>query len=95
MFTAAHVACAVPAGPERSSQILHDPEQVRLGRVERYEHPRWGEVSDIAVMMRMGDAQTAPGRPAPEIGQHTREVLVEFGYDDHEIDSLYEQGAVR
>ena len=46
-------------------------------------------------MMRMGDAQTTPGRPAPEIGQHTREVLDEFGYKASEIDSLYEEGAVR
>ena len=95
VLTAAHVACAVPAGPERSSQILDDPEQVRLGRVECYEHPRWGHVSDIAVMVRMGAAQTAPGRPAPEIGQHTREVLTELGYEPGEIDSLYDQGAVR
>ena len=40
--SAAQVACAVPAGPEWPSQFLADPEQVRLGRVERYEHPRWG-----------------------------------------------------
>ena len=90
---AAAVACAVPAGPERPSQFLADPEQVRLGRVERYEHPRWGEVSDIAVMMRMGDAQTVPGRPAPEIGQHTREVLGEFGYKASEIDALVRPGS--
>ena len=77
-LAAARVACAVPAGPEWPSQFLADPEQVRLGRVERYEHPRWGQVSDIAVMVRMGDAQTVPGRPAPEIGQHTREVLDEL-----------------
>jgi crotonobetainyl-CoA:carnitine CoA-transferase CaiB-like acyl-CoA transferase len=43
----------------------------------------------------MGDAQTAPGRPAPEIGQHTREVLTELGYEPREVDSLYDQGAVR
>ena len=92
---AARVPSAVPAGPERPSQILADPEQVRLGRVERYEHPRWGEVADIAVMVRMGDAQTVPGRPAPEIGQHTREVLAEFGYEPSEIDALFDQGAVR
>jgi crotonobetainyl-CoA:carnitine CoA-transferase CaiB-like acyl-CoA transferase len=95
VLDAARVACAVPAGPDRPSQFLSDPEQVRLGRVEQYGHPRWGEVSDIAVMVRMGDAQTTPGRPAPEIGQHTREVLAEFGYDVDEIESLYEQGAVR
>ena len=95
VLEAARVACAVPAGPERPSQFLADPEQVRVGRVERYDHPRWGEVSDIAVMVRMGDAQTAPGRPAPEIGQHTREVLAEFDYTPDEIDSLFAEGAVR
>jgi crotonobetainyl-CoA:carnitine CoA-transferase CaiB-like acyl-CoA transferase len=32
--------------------------------------------------------------PAPEKGQHTREVLAEFGYDAAEIEDLAKRGIV-
>ncbi len=35
----------------------------------------------------------APKRPAPKLGQHTREVLAEAGYGDAEIDRLIAAGA--
>jgi len=34
-----------------------------------------------------------PKRPAPKLGQHTREVLAQAGYDDGEIDRLIAEGA--
>ena len=92
---AAGVACEVPAGPAAPRELLHDVEQERLGRVEVYRHPRWGEVRDIAVLLRMSAAGTRPGRPAPEIGQHTNEILRELGCSDDEIVALHGAGAVR
>jgi crotonobetainyl-CoA:carnitine CoA-transferase CaiB-like acyl-CoA transferase len=46
-------------------------------------------------MVRLSDAKSRPGRPAPEIGQHTREILGEFGYSADEIADLYDSGIVR
>ena len=34
-------------------------------------------------------------RPAPTLGQHTREVLTELGKSAQEIDALYASGVVR
>ena len=34
-----------------------------------------------------------PKRPAPKLGQHTREVLAEAGYGDEEIDQMIAEGA--
>jgi formyl-CoA transferase len=33
-------------------------------------------------------------RPAPTLGQHTREILSESGYADAEIDALIAEGVV-
>jgi CoA:oxalate CoA-transferase len=40
-------------------------------------------------------AASAPLAPTPEIGQHSRQVLAEHGFDDAEISALIEAGVVR
>ena len=35
-----------------------------------------------------------PLTPAPEIGEHSREVLAEFGFSDSEIDQLAADGVI-
>jgi crotonobetainyl-CoA:carnitine CoA-transferase CaiB-like acyl-CoA transferase len=33
--------------------------------------------------------------PAPELGEHTREILKEFGFEEKEISELEEKGIIR
>jgi crotonobetainyl-CoA:carnitine CoA-transferase CaiB-like acyl-CoA transferase len=42
---------------------------------------------------RFPGADDGPRRPAPKLGQHTREVLTEAGYGEGEIDRLIAEGA--
>jgi crotonobetainyl-CoA:carnitine CoA-transferase CaiB-like acyl-CoA transferase len=42
---------------------------------------------------RFPGADDGPRRPAPKLGQHTREVLAEAGYAAAEIDQLIAEGA--
>jgi crotonobetainyl-CoA:carnitine CoA-transferase CaiB-like acyl-CoA transferase len=95
LLDAHDVPAEVPVGPDAPQLLLHDPERRRDGRVEEYEHPRWGTTQDVAVMVRLSEAAERPSRPAPEIGQHTREVLAELGYPGDEIDELFTEGVVR
>lgn len=44
--------------------------------------------------IRFGDTPSDPGGPAPELGQHTEEVLLELGYSWDEITALREAGAI-
>jgi crotonobetainyl-CoA:carnitine CoA-transferase CaiB-like acyl-CoA transferase len=94
-FRTAGVPSEVPAGADAASRLLNAPEHRDDGRVEEYDHPRWGRTQDVAVMVRLSDATRRPGRPAPEIGEHTREILEQFGYPPDEITDLYESGIVR
>jgi crotonobetainyl-CoA:carnitine CoA-transferase CaiB-like acyl-CoA transferase len=41
-----------------------------------------------------GDRTTWPA-PPPELGEHTRDVLAEIGYDDDAVDALVAAGAIR
>jgi crotonobetainyl-CoA:carnitine CoA-transferase CaiB-like acyl-CoA transferase len=94
-FTEAGVPYEIPAGVDQPHRFLQDPEHRRSGRVEEYVHPRWGVVHDVAMMLRLSGAEHRPSRPAPEIGQHSDEILRELGYTDSEIGQLHEEGAVR
>lgn len=84
----------IPVGPGAAERFLRDPEQEQIGRVETYQHPRWGEVRDIAVMVRLSTAGQRKGRPAPEVGEHTDDILLEIGYSPSRITELLDAGVV-
>jgi crotonobetainyl-CoA:carnitine CoA-transferase CaiB-like acyl-CoA transferase len=48
----------------------------------------------VAPPMQFGEQPTRPRGPAPAMGQHTEEVLVEAGYDWEEIAALHACGAL-
>lgn len=70
-----------------------DPQVAHLGLVTSYEHPRAGTVKVIGPAVGMSATPPAISRPAPLVGEHTREVLATAGYDETEIDRLIAEGA--
>jgi len=44
--------------------------------------------------IKFSDTRGDMRRPAPLLGEHTREILVELGYDDARIEALLKEGAV-
>ena len=44
--------------------------------------------------MRFDKADVRPRGPAPEVGQHTREVLLAAGLTEEAIEALRNQGAI-
>ncbi|WP_083542089.1 CaiB/BaiF CoA transferase family protein [Kribbia dieselivorans] len=80
---------SVPTTPIRSLDEIYASEQTAaLGMIGTVEHPQAGDLEQIRfpVMFRgeRPELRTAP----PTLGQHSREILAEIGYDDAEIDAL-------
>ncbi len=74
--------------PEAGRRWLHDPETVAAGLVADYPHPRWGRLRQFGTLI---DFSETPGRiagPPPVLGEHSRQVLTELGYDPKSIDAL-------
>jgi crotonobetainyl-CoA:carnitine CoA-transferase CaiB-like acyl-CoA transferase len=85
----------VPAGPVLSIGEMHrDPQAIAREMVPWLDHPVAGHTQTIGAPVKFSEAGSAPVRPAPLLGQHTREVLAEAGYSAAEINSLISQGAV-
>jgi formyl-CoA transferase len=53
-----------------------------------------GRAVGPASPLRFDGASEAASRPAPDLGQHTAEVLAEVGFSDHEIAGLRARGAI-
>jgi crotonobetainyl-CoA:carnitine CoA-transferase CaiB-like acyl-CoA transferase len=51
-----------------------------------------GSFKAPAAPVRFPGTETGPAGPAPKLGEHTREVLAEAGYDPAAVDRLIEGG---
>jgi crotonobetainyl-CoA:carnitine CoA-transferase CaiB-like acyl-CoA transferase len=58
------------------------------------EHPGWGKLKMVGFPWNFSDTPASWQRPAPGLGQHTDEVLLEAGYTKEEIDSFRKEGAI-
>jgi crotonobetainyl-CoA:carnitine CoA-transferase CaiB-like acyl-CoA transferase len=74
--------------------VVADPQVWANGYLVKAEHPTWGEIAMVGSPLRMSATPAVPGVVAPELGQHTEEVLLEAGFDWDEIAELREQGAI-
>jgi crotonobetainyl-CoA:carnitine CoA-transferase CaiB-like acyl-CoA transferase len=57
-------------------------------------HPAAGEFRTVAGPVRIAGADIAPRGPAPEVGQHTSEVLAELGLPPEELQALAGSGVI-
>jgi crotonobetainyl-CoA:carnitine CoA-transferase CaiB-like acyl-CoA transferase len=84
-FDAHDVPFAIlPAYPE----AVADAQMAANGLLVEYDDPRWGRLRTLDDPITVTGAAKAPPRPAPDVGQHTREVLAGLGYSEADIDSL-------
>jgi crotonobetainyl-CoA:carnitine CoA-transferase CaiB-like acyl-CoA transferase len=88
-------AAGVPCGPINSiADVAADPHALAREMVVELEHPRAGRTRALGLPIKLSRTPGKVTRPAPTFGQHTREVLAEFGFSRVEIDDLYAANAV-
>jgi len=84
----------VPCGPINSiAQVFEDPHALARDMVVELEHPKAGRTRAIGLPIKLSATPGKVARPAPLFGQHTREVLAEFGFGAAEIEDLVRSGA--
>ena len=88
-------AAGVPAGPINSiGEMLADPQVASRAMVTEVDHPRAGRVKSLGTPVKFSATAGDTRRPAPLLGQHTREILASLGYGRAEIAALEAEGAV-
>ena len=85
----------IPAGPVRFIEELFDDPQVQAnGLLVEVEHKEVGKVKTMGPQARFSDTPLPTASASPALGQHTVEILQEFGYSEEEISRWRDLGIV-
>jgi crotonobetainyl-CoA:carnitine CoA-transferase CaiB-like acyl-CoA transferase len=87
---------SIAAGPiYEFDEVFADPQARHLGVLTELEQPGYGRLRMLDFPFQASATPARIRRPAPLLGQHTREVLEELGLPPAEIDRLAASGVVQ
>ena len=88
-------SAGVPSGPINSiDQVFADPQVQQLGMAETVTSAALGELTLVAQPVKLSGTPSSFKLAPPERGEHTDEVLREFGFSAAEISGLRASGVV-
>jgi crotonobetainyl-CoA:carnitine CoA-transferase CaiB-like acyl-CoA transferase len=89
-------AADVPCAPIlRRGEIIHNEQVVARGIIAELDQPKVGRIRQPKPAARFEVNEAAIGGPAPRVGEHSREILHELGYDDAAINRMINDKSVR
>ncbi len=91
-LSAEHDFCCEPVLSLDSA--LQHPQVVARGMVVEAEDPVGGRIRHVASGIRMGGRRGEVRLPAPQLGEHTIEILQEAGFDRERIEALLTDGVL-
>lgn len=85
-----------PCRQEFQETLFNDAAWQKTGIIKDHPHPRNGHIRQLGNMVRFSGLEppVETGGMVAELGEHTREILAQFGYAESEIDDLYERKIV-
>jgi crotonobetainyl-CoA:carnitine CoA-transferase CaiB-like acyl-CoA transferase len=85
----------VPNAPVSTlADVIAMPQVERNQMIIELEQEHVGPYKAVGVAVKLSDTPGFPHRPAPELGEHTLEVLGEFGITLEEASDLLKQGVI-
>jgi len=89
-------AADIPCGPVNTmDKLVSDPQVAHRGMIAEVEYPKLGRLRTHNTPLRLCRTPASIERPAPELGEHTEEVLRGLlGMSDAEVACLRDEGAI-
>ncbi len=76
----------VPCGPiNRMDEVFADAQVRHLGMAAAVQHGALGKIEVVGQAVKLSRTPSCIAHPTPEKGEHSEEVLREYGYDDRAI----------
>lgn len=84
--------CAAPV--HSLDEVFKDPQVLHRKMIIEVEHPIAGRIKQLGIPIKFSETPGGIRTPAPSLGQHTREILLELGYSENEIDEMRRSGVI-
>jgi len=89
------IEARIPCAPCLTAKDLFEDEHLKANDLWwEMEHPVYGQMRQTGRIVKWGRRSMRLERPAPLLGQHSREVLLEFGIEPSRVAELVEKGIV-
>ncbi|MBP1623494.1 MAG: putative acyl-CoA transferase/carnitine dehydratase [Acidobacteria bacterium] len=75
--------------------VVEDPQLLANNYVIEIDHPTYGHTKTIGFPWDLSETPASWNRRAPNLGEHTIEVLMEVGYSKEDLAKLREEGAIQ
>ncbi len=85
---------AVRARENQRETFLSDPANRAAKLAVSYNHKIYGQFEQIGTFFDFGDLDTRFDRAPPVLGEHSREILAEFGFNTQETETMVASGLV-
>ncbi len=76
------------------TEVTRDPQALANGYIIDVDHPAWGRLRQVGFPWDFSETPASWRRPAPQLGEHTDEILQELGYSNEDISRLRSSGAI-
>ena len=85
----------IPAGPILDTGEMFADEQTRhRNMVVEVDHSTVGKIETLGPAVKLSKSPASVRRAAPRLGEHSAEVLAEFGYSKADIDEFLNTGVI-
>jgi len=85
----------IPCGPIYTvDQVFSDPQVLHLGMLLEMQHPQLGAIRMPGIPLKFSETPSVAKLPPPMLGEHTNEILREYGHSEAEIRKLHEDGVI-
>ncbi|MDN7140063.1 CoA transferase [Pseudomonas sp. JQ170] len=89
-------AADIPVMPMHTVEsLLEDPHLQAVGFFDYQEHPSEGRIRTLGIPSTWSATQPSLTRPAPQLGEHSAQILAAAGYTPEDIDTLAAKGITR
>lgn len=75
-------------------EAINDPQSRLNDFFIAYDHPTYGRIEGVANPIKLSETPSSLRMPAPEFGQHTEEILLEYGYTWEDIARFKQEGII-
>ena len=85
----------IPCGPIYTmDKLFSDPQVLHRKMVQELDHPKAGTIKVTGIPFKLSDTPGEILTAPPFLGQHSKEILQDLGYNDKDIELMYQEKIV-